>query len=138
MRNVSEAAQKLPLYMHDGFDADKFSTFLAPRTDFVVQDHHLYFVFTPSDDTESGTDHVADVEGAIAQSLVQTSTKLHRNLVVDEYSCELSPDSLKNEKNADQVRKTFCTDQMKVYSNATAGWSFWGEPLPSLSQYYFY
>ncbi|KAF9566286.1 glycoside hydrolase [Agrocybe pediades] len=125
MRNVSEAAQKLPLYMHDGFDIDRFSNFLSSRTDFVVQDHHSYFVFTPSDNEESGTNHTADVEGAISQSLVQASTKIHRNLVVDEYSCALSPDSLKNEQDAEKVRQTFCTDQIKVYSNATAGWSFW-------------
>ncbi|KAF8955450.1 glycoside hydrolase superfamily [Flammula alnicola] len=125
MRSTCPAAKSLPLYVHDGFDLDRLSSYVASRTDFVVQDHHSYFVFSPSDQKESGSQHTVDVDGAISQSLVRVSNKQRRNLVVDEWSCALTPESLESEGDADKVRKEFCTEQMKVYSNATAGWGFW-------------
>ncbi|KAL4253866.1 glycosyl hydrolase 5 (cellulase A) family protein [Abortiporus biennis] len=123
MRNSTPAAKNFPLYLHDGFDLDRFSQFVAARTDFVVEDHHSYFVFTDQDMNESATDHTNDIEGGISQSLVSASAAQHRNLVVDEWSCALTDQSLKNQPNGAQF--DFCKAQMDVYANSSAGWSFW-------------
>ncbi|PPQ67653.1 hypothetical protein CVT25_012681 [Psilocybe cyanescens] len=125
MRGSSQAASHLPLYLHDGFDLNRFSNYVVSRKDFTVQDHHSYFVFSPSDQEESGTQLTVDVQDAIAKSLVDVSTKQRRNLVVDEWSCALTPSSLAKDKDAHDVQKKFCEEQMKVYRNATAGWAFW-------------
>jgi len=115
----------MPLYLHDGFDLHKFANYVGQRTDFVVQDHHSYFVFSPSDQAESGSQHTADVNDAIEKDLRKASNTTHRNLVVDEWSCALTPQSLEKDHDAPQVRKDFCTDQMQVYTNTSAGWAFW-------------
>ena len=127
MREASPCAKTLPLYMHDGFDLNRFSDFVAGRTDFVVQDHHSYFVFTDSDRMEKASQHTADVRGGIALALGQVSDKQHRNLVIDEWSCALDWKSFQNENSDDieQDRKDFCMTQLYVYTNTTAGWSFW-------------
>ena len=127
MREASPCAKTLPLYMHDGFDLNRFSDFVAGRTDFVVQDHHSYFVFTDSDRMEKASQHTADVRGGIALALGQVSDKQHRNLVIDEWSCALDWNSLQNEKSDDieRDRKDFCMAQLYVYTNTTAGWGFW-------------
>jgi hypothetical protein len=125
MRKVSAAAATFPLYVHDGFDLNRFSAYVANRTDFVVQDHHSYFVYTPPDQAEPASQHTSDVKGAVAGELAQASTQQHQNLVVDEWSCALTPQSIANEPDPEQARNNFCTGQMEVYSNTTAGWGFW-------------
>jgi hypothetical protein len=125
MRQVSHRAASFPLYLHDGFDLQRSSDFIAKRTDFVVQDHHSYFVFSPSDKEEPATEHSSDIEGAIAGSLAKAATQQRRNLVVDEWSCALTEDSLAHESDPDAARRDFCTGQMGVYANNTAGWGFW-------------
>lgn len=119
------AALSLPLYVHDGFDLQRFSDYVANRTDFVVQDHHSYFVFTPSDEREPASQHTIDIQGPISDMLAGASQKQRRNLVVDEWSCALTPQSISQEPNKDQARKDFGKGQMDVYTNTTAGWSFW-------------
>ena len=133
MREASPCAKTLPLYMHDGFDLNRFSDFVVGRTDFVVQDHHSYFVFTDSDRMEKASQHTADVRGGIAEAFGQVSDRQHRNLVINEWSCALDWKSLQNEKSDDveQDRKDFCMAQLGVYTNTTAGWSFWCK-LPSI------
>lgn len=126
MRQVFPQASTFPLYLHDGFDLQRFSTYVSARHDFVVQDHHSYFVFTTEDDEESASNHTSDIEGGLADSLRAASDAQRRNLVVDEFSCALSDDSLKNETDPEQARRDFCTGQLDVYANTTAGWSFWG------------
>lgn len=125
MRNVYPESN-LPLYLHDGFNLEQFSPFVAGRRDFVVQDHHSYFVFTPSDANEPASDHLTDIQGGIGDSLRIASNQARRNLVVDEFSCALTDASLRDESNPDQARQDFCTGQAEIYTNATAGWSFWG------------
>lgn len=129
MRQVSQAASAFPIYLHDGFDLERFSDFIANRLDFVVQDHHSYFVFTPSDDEEPAAEHTSDIESAIASSLAKASAQQRRNLVVDEWSCALTAESLAHESDPNGARRDFCTGQMRVYANATAGWAFWGTYL---------
>lgn len=114
----------MPLYLHDAFDLNRFSNFVANRKDFVVQDHHSYFVFTPEDKAESGSQHIKDV-GAIAQSFRDVSKVVRGNLIVGEWSCALTPESLSVEPDAHKTQKKFCTEQMDIYDATTAGWAFW-------------
>ncbi|KAI0692384.1 glycoside hydrolase [Cytidiella melzeri] len=125
MRAVYPNATSFPLYLHDGFDLDRFSEYVAQRSDFVVQDHHSYFVFTPQDDSEPAAQHTSDVEGDIAEYLQTASNRQRRNLVIDEFSCALTDESLKDEVDPDEARREFCTGQMEVYANTSAGWAFW-------------
>lgn len=127
MRNASIHAATIPLYLHNGFDLERFTDYVAGRTDFVVQDHHSYFVFTPSDEAEPASQHTGDIKGAISETLSRASLKQHRNIVIDEWSCALTPQSISHESDKDQARHDFCTGQLNVYTNATAGWSFWCE-----------
>jgi len=126
MRAVSPDASKFPIYLHDAFDLDRFTNFVASRSDFVVQDHHSYFVFSPYDQTEPASQHTIDVKGAIAESFLRASNRVRRNMIIGEWSCALTPQSLADEGDAGQVQKDFCEQQMKVYANTTAGWTFWG------------
>ena len=126
MRQVGPNAASFPLYIHDGFNLAQYSDFVAGRSDFIVQDHHSYFVFTPSDQSESATDHIHDVGGSISDDLLSASERQRRNLVVDEFSCALTDESLANEGDKDSARRLFCEGQMEIYQNETAGWSFWG------------
>ncbi|KAG5728300.1 putative dolichyl-phosphate-mannose--glycolipid alpha-mannosyltransferase [Termitomyces sp. T112] len=126
MRNAtSNSTLSLPLYIHDGFNLERYSQFVANRTDFVVQDHHSYFVFTPSDSSEPASQHTSDIKGPISKSFVDASLKERGNLFIGEWSCALSSDSMAHEADPDQARRDFCSGQMSVYANAAAGWSFW-------------
>ncbi|KAI0636795.1 glycoside hydrolase [Trametes polyzona] len=125
MRQVGPAAKALPLYIHDGFDLEQYSNFVANRTDFVVQDHHSYFVFTSSDATEPASQHTKDIQSSVSDSLLAASDRQRRNLVVDEFSCALTDQSLAGEADPEAARKAFCTGQMEIYQNETAGWAFW-------------
>ncbi|TFK91226.1 glycoside hydrolase family 5 protein [Polyporus arcularius HHB13444] len=125
MRSTSPAAMEFPLYLHDGFDLMRFSDFVANRTDFVVQDHHSYFVYTASDASESASHHTQDVHDFIAKDLGAASDHQRRNLVVDEFSCALTDQSLSGEDDPDAARRGFCEGQMEIYQNETAGWAFW-------------
>ena len=127
MRSVSTIAQTFPLYIHDGFNLGQYSDYVANRTDFVVEDHHSYFVFTPQDDSEPADQHTADVEGGIGSSFQQADEKQRNNLVIDEWSCALTDQSLSSSDNATEARRDFCTAQMTTYANTTSGWAFWGE-----------
>lgn len=125
MRSASPEAASFPLYIHDGFDLQLFSDYVANHTDFVVQDNHSYFVYTASDVAESGDQHSGDVHSSVASALQKASDNEHRNIVVDEWSCALAPQSLSKEADPNASRKDFCTGQMEVYTNTTAGWGFW-------------
>ncbi|KAK7054991.1 Glucan 1,3-beta-glucosidase 3 [Paramarasmius palmivorus] len=75
MRNTSAEARFLPLYVHNGFDLDRFTRYINSRTDFVVQDHHSYFVFTGPDSTEPASQHTSDVHTIIAAQLATSEPK---------------------------------------------------------------
>ena len=126
MRNVSAIAAGFPLYIHDGFNLQQYSDYVANRTDFVVEDHHSYFVFTSSDATESAAQHTADIDGGIGASYQDASQEERNNLIIDEWSCALTDQSLASEQDATQARAAFCTAQLNTYNNVSAGWGFWG------------
>ncbi|KAI0319374.1 glycoside hydrolase superfamily [Amylostereum chailletii] len=125
LRQSSPTASSFPLYLHDGFDLNRFSAFVAARTDFVVQDYHSYFVFTPSDETMAAHDHMANIKGSIANSLRTASAQARRNVIVGEWSCALTAESLAQESDQAESRREFCQTQMDIYTEVAAGWSFW-------------
>lgn len=45
LRQVSPEAAAFPFYIHDAFDMPRFADYISTRKDFVVLDHHSYFVF---------------------------------------------------------------------------------------------
>ncbi|KAF9264776.1 glycoside hydrolase family 5 protein, partial [Marasmius fiardii PR-910] len=123
MRAVSQEAKDFPLYVHNAFNLPKFTSWVANRTDFVVQDHHSYFVFTPYDAAKPASQHTSDVNSRVSKELGSSSVR--HNLVVDEWSCALTPQSLEREDNKHQAIRDFCESQMDVYTKETAGWGFW-------------
>ncbi|KAJ3010169.1 hypothetical protein NUW54_g2568 [Trametes sanguinea] len=125
MRQISLASETFPLYIHDGFNLAQYSDFVANRSDFVVLDHHSYFVFTPGDVAEPASEHTKDIRGSISDALAAASSSQRRNLVIDEFSCALTDQSLAGETSPDQARQDFCQGQMDIYQNLTAGWAFW-------------
>ncbi|CAK5277453.1 unnamed protein product, partial [Mycena citricolor] len=66
MRAVAEWAAVFPLYIHDAFNLEEYSNFVSARDDWVIQDHHSYFVFTPKDTSESASNHTQEVRTNIA------------------------------------------------------------------------
>ncbi|KAJ7489827.1 glycoside hydrolase [Mycena galericulata] len=125
LRNISSSAESFPLYIHDGFNLGQFSDYIANRSDFVVQDHHSYFVFTPEDATKSASQHTSDVETSVADLLASAYANQRGNLIIGEWSGALTPKSLSNESDPDAARRNFSSAQLEVYSITTAGWSFW-------------
>ena len=69
--------------------------------------------------------HITNVNGPIAEELKGSATRLNDNLVIGEWSCALTSDSLKAEPDPQGAQSTFCRTQMDVYSHAGGGWSFW-------------
>ncbi|GLB35433.1 putative cellulase (glycosyl hydrolase family 5) [Lyophyllum shimeji] len=124
-QSSAPSAASFPLYVHNGFDIGRFTGYIANRTDFVVQDHHSYFVFTPDDENKPASGLTNDVRGPVADMLASASGSQRRNLVVDEWSCALTPQSLSSEPDKHRAQSDFCKAQLDVYANTTAGWSFW-------------
>ncbi|KAF7338392.1 Glycoside hydrolase family 5 protein [Mycena venus] len=125
MRKVP-GAEDFPFYIHDAFNLQEFSDYVASRTDFVVQDHHSYFVFTSEDAKKSASQHKEDIETWYSDLLAAAFANQRGNLVIDEWSCALTAESLSQEPDEDAARRAFCMAQLNTYSNTTAGWSFWG------------
>ncbi|KAK0459612.1 glycoside hydrolase superfamily [Desarmillaria tabescens] len=125
IRNISSCTAILPLYIHDGFDLGRYSDFVSQRSDFVVQDSHQYFVYTPSDASEPASSHTADIKAQVHDILSNASYHEHANLYVGEWSCALTPESLGNEDDPNSSRRNFCTAQMEAFNDAVSGWSFW-------------
>ncbi|KAJ7172603.1 glycoside hydrolase [Mycena filopes] len=123
MRRVP-GASSFPIYVHDAFNLTEFSNFVSQRSDFIVQDHHSYFVFSPEDEQKSASQHTKDIETSLSDSLALASAE-GRNLIIGEWSCALTPQSLSNEPDQDAARENFCKAQLDVYTTTTTGWSFW-------------
>ena len=129
LRQVSPEAAAFPFYIHDGFDLSRFADYISTRKDFVVLDHHSYFVFGDQASQEVPANQLTSAlvpgSGSTSQQLIGASNEGRRNIVVDEFSCALSNDALKQSDDPVGDRRRFCTGQMESYTNATAGWSFW-------------
>ncbi|WFD30544.1 hypothetical protein MSPP1_001565 [Malassezia sp. CBS 17886] len=125
MRKVNKHAEDLPLYFHDAFNPSEGAKFAGKRNDFVVQDTHSYFVFTQKDTDTSASQHTSHIQGAIQDSMRTMAGTARGNFVVGEWSCALSPSSLKSSGNHRKSSSDFCQAQTNAYRNATAGAHFW-------------
>lgn len=125
MRNASDYAATVPLYFHDAFQLNKGAKFVSNRSDFVVQDHHSYYVYTSADTKLSAKGHTKAINGQIQQWMATESDVARRNLVVGEWSCALNPASLTSSKNKAQDQQDFCNAQLDVYGDTTSGYMFW-------------
>jgi hypothetical protein len=140
MRNVCGA--DFPLYIHDGFNLEQYSAYVAKREDFIVQDHvrisalnsarsdsnppkHSYFVFTQEDQNKNPSEHTRNINTEVRNLLAKASANQHGNLIIGEWSCALTPQSLSQVSNQTAARQAFGEAQLNTYSNTTAGWSFW-------------
>lgn len=128
MRGADADAAKFPIYLHNGFDMDRFSQYLSGRSDFTVEDHHSYFVYTDADRRQSAVEHAKNVQSTVSSSIHGASDKIRRNMVVGEFSCALTPESISasSYQDAEVARKDFCRGQIATYAERTGGWHFWG------------
>ncbi|PPQ98808.1 hypothetical protein CVT24_003362 [Panaeolus cyanescens] len=124
VRNATPLAKTLPLYLHDGFNLGRLAEYVSKRQDFVVQDHHAYFVFGDAG-SKSASDHTNDIVNQMSSALSDVASRQRGNLVVGEWSCALTPQSLEKEEDAEAAQKAFCEQQLNVYTNVTSGWAFW-------------
>ena len=130
LREVLPEAATFPFYINDAYDMPRFAHYVSTRKDFLVLDHHSYFVFDQtSEDTPAPdlTSSLVPGQGSLSEQMLEASRESQRNIVIDEWSCALSSQSLDNKSNPERARQKFCTGQMESYTNATAGWGFWSE-----------
>jgi glucan 1,3-beta-glucosidase len=131
LRQVAPEAASFPFYIHDGFDLGRFADYISTRNDFVVVDHHSYFVFGDANDQKRPAQELVTslqpAKGSLSEQLLGAAAEGRRNMVVDEWSCALSEAALQGSTDPVGARQKFCTGQMESYTNATAGWSFWSE-----------
>ncbi len=125
MRAASTYANTLPLYFHDAFSMVDGSNFVASRNDFVVTDHHAYYVYNAYDQSISAAQHVSRINGPIEANYYAKSAIARRNMIVGEWSCALAPSSLAQSSNPVQDQTNFCESEAKVWSATSAGWHFW-------------
>ncbi|PWN48295.1 glycoside hydrolase [Violaceomyces palustris] len=125
IRSINKYTATVPLYFHDAFNLKKGAQFVANRSDFVVQDHHSYYVYTPDDIATSAQGHVSQIKGTILNEMNAQSSVARRNLIVGEWSCALSSLSLAQSSNPTKDQTDFCTSQAQVWQESTAGFSFW-------------
>jgi len=107
---------------------NRTSNYLSRRQDFTVHDHHSYFIYTDPDRQRSASEHAKDVGEAVSSSIRQASDQVHRNMVIGEFSCALTPESmaLNRGDTGVQARRDFCASQIDTYTEHTGGWHFWG------------
>jgi glucan 1,3-beta-glucosidase len=131
LRQVAPEAASFPFYIHDGFDLGRFADYISTRNDFVVVDHHSYFVFGDANDQKRPAQELVTslqpAKGSLSEQLLGAASEGRRNMVVDEWSCALSEAALQGSTDPVGARQKFCTGQMESYTNATAGWSFWSK-----------
>lgn len=129
LRGLSPEAAAFPFYINDAFNMAKYGDFIAARTDFVVLDHHSYFVFGDADAQRTPVGSLdstlAPGQGSLSQDMLGVAARGRSNIVIDEFSCALTQDALAASADPTGDRRAFCTGQMEAYANATAGYSFW-------------
>ncbi|EST06233.1 Glycoside hydrolase, family 5 [Kalmanozyma brasiliensis GHG001] len=134
MRAASPSAKHIPLYFHDAFNLAKGAAFVSTRNDFVVSDHHAYYVYTPADQALSVQGHIEKLDTSITDKFTRQSKVARGNLVVGEWSCALAESSIRNSKNRQQDQREFCRTQQEVWQTKTAGWTFWSYKMEGCAQ----
>ncbi|SPO21710.1 related to Glucan 1,3-beta-glucosidase precursor [Ustilago trichophora] len=134
MRAASPYAKTIPLYFHDAFVLEKGAAFVSKRSDFVISDHHAYYVYTPSDQALSAQGHISKLDGSIFNQFAQQSSVARRNLIVGEWSCALAWSSIQNSKNPDKDQTEFCQTQQDIWQTTGSGWTFWSYKMENCDQ----
>lgn len=134
MRAASPAAATVPLYFHDAFVLEKGAAFVSKRSDFVVSDHHAYYVYTPSDQALSAQGHISKLDGSIFKQFGKQSSVARRNLIVGEWSCALAWSSIQNSKNPVADQTEFCQTQQDIWQTTGSGWTFWSYKMENCDQ----
>lgn len=134
MRAASPYAKTIPLYFHDAFVLDKGAAFVSKRQDFVISDHHAYYVYTPSDQALSAQGHISKLDGSISNQFEQQSAIARRNLIVGEWSCALAWSSIQHSKNPDKDQTEFCQTQQDIWQTKGSGWTFWSYKMENCDQ----
>jgi glucan 1,3-beta-glucosidase len=128
LRSLSPEAGMFPFYYHNAFNTTKYSAWQAPRTDFLVQDEHSYFLFDEANKAKSMAQldtEIKQTSGSLSQLYINSANSVRRNMVIDEWSCGLSDNALMGVQDQEAARRAFCTGQMQTYANTTAGYAFW-------------
>ncbi|KAI9634189.1 glycoside hydrolase [Dioszegia hungarica] len=128
LRNISSEAAAFPFYISDAYDMKRFTSLVAGRDDFVVLDHHSYFVFGSEEDQKRHLDEIMgdlQPDGGFNNELQQAAEQTRGNIVIDEWSCALTGGALSGMEDQDAGRAEFCQAQAQLYADWTAGWSFW-------------
>lgn len=134
MRAASPYAKTIPLYFHDAFVLEKGAAFVQKRSDFVVSDHHAYYVYTPQDQALSAQGHISKLDGSIMNQFVQQSAVARRNLIVGEWSCALAWSSIQGSQNPNRDQTEFCQTQQDIWQTTGAGWTFWSYKMENCDQ----
>ena len=79
----------------------------------------------PSDPDAPVTKAADNLGAGISAALLEASVIARRNMIIGEFSCALSNDSLAQADEPVAARKEFCTAQVEAYANVTSGWHFW-------------
>lgn len=127
-------AKSLPIYFHDAFNLSAGASFVKERSDFVVQDTHLYFLYSKKDQRASPASHTADIRGTMSGLLNSQSRIARNNMIVGEWSCALAQNSLQKARDAHSSQSQFCNAQASVYRQHVGGWGFWSWRLESCKQ----
>ncbi len=134
MRASSPYAKTVPLYFHDAFVLEKGASFVSKRSDFIISDHHSYYVYTPSDQALSAQGHISKLDGSIFNQFAQQSSVARRNLIVGEWSCALAWSSIQNSKNPNKDQMEFCQTQQDIWQTTGSGWTFWSYKMENCDQ----
>ncbi|KAJ1033383.1 hypothetical protein NDA13_001375 [Ustilago tritici] len=134
MRAASPYAKTIPLYFHDAFVLEKGAAFVSKRQDFVISDHHAYYVYTPSDQALSAQGHISKLDSSISNQFEQQSSIARRNLIVGEWSCALAWSSIQNSKSPVQNQTEFCQTQQDIWQSKGSGWTFWSYKMENCDQ----
>lgn len=134
LRKVSPYAEDFPLYYHDGFSPQQGAEFASKRSDFVVQDTHSYFVFTPQDQDMSASKHTSQIKGQVSDTMNKLANTARGNYVVGEWSCALNPSSLKGVSDGEKATAQFCQAQQETYQDSAAGMMFWSWKMENCKQ----
>lgn len=125
LRAAVPGAQSFPLYIQDGYQLDQGARFVSSRKDFVIDDTHLYYVYTSADKDASAGAHTRQIDGPVDRQLQGNHSLARGNLMVGEWSCALSPSSLQNASDPQQAERRFCQAENSVFGNQTAGTLYW-------------
>ncbi|KAI9278702.1 glycoside hydrolase superfamily [Phascolomyces articulosus] len=130
IRNIRQATPniRLPIYIGDAWNVDKYSEFLAKHQaelDFCVLDTHQYFCHMPADHAKTAEQHTKHLTTGLKSKLSTASQRIRGNMVVGEWSVVLNGKSIPKGQHDGQVMKEFGCAEMQVWNETCAGQFYW-------------